>query len=156
MAEDPDMTRSGPVSPSVLRQQRLLEEFLFIDDWNGRYQHLIDLGLRLPSMPPGMRTEHNRLQKCDGETFLAGERRNEFLLLHASSDRPIVAGILALTFELYSGLEPAEILRHPPSFLDRIGLTRRLSPHRRIALLAVHERLIALASDGQILRKLAS
>jgi sulfur transfer protein SufE len=86
----------------------------------------------------------------------SGERRDGLLFLHACSDRPVVAGILALIVGLYSGLAPAEIVRHPPVLLDRVGLTHRLSPHRRVALLRIHERLAALAADIGAPRRLVS
>ncbi len=138
------------------RQKRLVEEFLLIDDWNDRYHHLIDLGQDLPPFDPSYCSERNRVSACDGDTFLAGEHINRRLLLYGASDTPVLAGILALLIEVYSGSPTVDILRHPPVFLDRIGLTRRLSPHRRVALLRIHERLTALAMDSEVPQKLAS
>ena len=138
------------------RQSRLADEFLFIDEWGDRYQYLIELGKRLPPMPAGLRTECNRLPECAGETFFAGERSDGRLFLHAASDMPVLAGILALIVEIYSGGELAAILRHPPAIFDRTGLTTMLSPHRRVALLRIHERLVRLASDRAAPRRLAS
>ncbi|MEC7211825.1 MAG: SufE family protein, partial [Pseudomonadota bacterium] len=30
----------------------IIDEFGFLDDWEDRYQHLIDLGRKLPPLPP--------------------------------------------------------------------------------------------------------
>ncbi|MCS0504759.1 SufE family protein [Ancylobacter mangrovi] len=138
------------------RQQRLIDEFLLIDEWADRYLHLSEVARSLPPLPATFRADYYRVPECPSNTFLAGERKNGVLFLHAASDTPILAGILALVVELYCGEPPAEILRHPPVILDRIGLTKNLSPHRRVALLRIHERLVALASDVDGTRRLAS
>ncbi|WP_265975573.1 SufE family protein [Brucella intermedia] len=138
------------------RQQRLIDEFLLFDDWAERYQYLIDLGDGLPPMSSAFRVDRYRVPGCAGEAFLAAESLDGQLFLHAASDMPVVAGLLAVMLRLYSGARPADILRHPPWLFDRLGLTHRLSPHRRIALLAVHERLVALASDLGTMARLAS
>lgn len=138
------------------RQRHLIDEFLLLDEWAERYQHLIDLGKRLAPIPAPLRIDRNRVPACRGQTFLAGQRQNNLIVLHASSDTPILAGILALILDVYSGRPPAEILRHPPVLFDRIGLTQNLSPHRRAALLGIHERLIAVVADVEAPRRLAS
>lgn len=138
------------------RQKRITDEFLLLDDWNDRYHHLIDLGKSLPPLAPCHYSDCNRVAECHGNTFLAGQQTDRRLLLFGASDIPILAGILAVLIDVYSGFPTAEILRHPPVFLDNIGLTRRLSPHRRVALLRIHERLLALAADSEVPQKLAS
>jgi cysteine desulfuration protein SufE len=138
------------------RQEHLIEEFLLFDDWADRYQYLIDLGRSLPPFPPSLQSERHRIAGCDGQTFLSATRQDGRLFLYGASDMPVPAGILAILSRIYSGETPADILRHPPVLLDRIGLTRRLSPHRRLVLARIHERLLALASDLDASGKLAS
>ncbi|MDQ1199381.1 SufE family protein [Agrobacterium sp. SORGH_AS 787] len=138
------------------RQERLIDEFELFDDWAERYQYLIDLGRNLPPLSPSLRTARNRIAGCQGETFLSAARQNGRLFLYGASDMPVLAGILAILVRIYADETPSDILRHPPVFLDRIGLTRRLSPHRRLALVRIHERLLALASDLEARGKLAS
>lgn len=151
------MTRlAQPPSSIPARQQRLIDEFSGIDDWRDRYQHLSDLGRRMPAMPPALRIEQNRVRECANDTFLAGIHNADRLDLYGASDAPILAGILAILVELYSGERPADILSHPPIVFDRIGLTRQLSPHRRIALLHIHDRLTTIASGFAGVQRLAS
>lgn len=138
------------------RQERLVEEFLLFDDWAERYQYLVDLGRGLPPFPPSLRSKRHRIAGCDGQTFLSATRRDGRLFLYGASDMPVLAGILAILIRVYSGETPTDVLRHPPLLLDRIGLTRRLSPHRRLALLRIHERLLALAGDLDASGRLAS
>lgn len=151
------MSGLSSATTSILdRQQQLIDEFMLFDDWAERYQYLIDLGRSLPSIPAALRTEKNRLSVCQSEAFLAAERQYGRLRLYGESDMPTVAGVLAIAVRVYSGATPADIIRTPPVLLDHIGLTQRLSPHRRIALVQVHERLLTLASDIPVSGKLAS
>ena len=149
--------RHAAANTSILeRQARLIDEFLLFEDWAERYQYLIDLGRGLSPLPPSARVERGRIAGCHGETFLSATRQDGRLFFYGASDMPVPAGILAILVHIYSGETPSDILRHPPVLLDRIGLTRRLSPHRRLALVRIHERLLALASDLDTSGKLAS
>lgn len=151
------MTRAAHSPPSItVRQQRLIDEFASLEGWSDRYQHLSDLGRLMPPMPPALRIEQNRVRECQNDTFLAGVHSADCLDLFGASDAPVLAGILAILVDLYSGERPADILRHPPVIFDRIGLTRQLSPHRRIALLHIHDRLTTIASGFLGERRLAS
>ena len=140
----------------VDHQKQLIEEFLLFENWAERYQYLIDLGDALAPLPVSMRTDANRITGCHSETFLIGVRTNGQLRFHGASDMPTLAGLLAIIIRVYSNKAPADILRHPPDLLDSIGLTKILSPHRRVALLRIHERLITLASDMPEVSKRAS
>ncbi|MGA1834172.1 SufE family protein [Rhizobium wenxiniae] len=147
---------SGPATSIIDRQRDLIDEFMLFDDWAERYQYLIDLGETLPPLPSSMRTDANRIAGCYSETYLAAEWMNGRLQLQGASEMPALAGLLAIAIRVYSGEVAGDILRHPPKLFDQIGLTRRLSPHRRVALLQIHERLIALASGFPEASKLAS
>ena len=37
--------------------QEIIDEFTFLDDWEERYQHLIDLGRRLPPLDEAHKVE---------------------------------------------------------------------------------------------------
>jgi sulfur transfer protein SufE len=56
-----------------------------------------------------------------------------------------VAGLLAIVVDVYSGHRPGDVLDHPLTALDAIGLLERLSPHRRAAYREILARLHALA-----------
>ncbi|MGX9393938.1 SufE family protein (plasmid) [Nitrobacteraceae bacterium UC4446_H13] len=138
------------------RQRRISEEFRQFDDWIERYQYLIEYGEGLPAIAASLRIPANHISECHGSTFLAGERREGLLFLYAASDIPILAGVLALLVNVYSGMPPRDILRHPAVMFEQIGLIRNLSPHRRASLIGINQRLVALASDISWPGRLAS
>ncbi|MEW8587176.1 MAG: SufE family protein, partial [Candidatus Thiodiazotropha sp.] len=42
----------------------IVENFEFFDDWEGRYQYLIELGEALPAMPDELKREENWVKPC--------------------------------------------------------------------------------------------
>ncbi len=110
--------------------REIVEEFEFLDDWMDRYQHIIDLGRRLPEFPEEFRTDENKVKGCQAQVWLHAERRDDRLHLVATSDAAIVSGLIALLIRAYSGFEPRTILAAGNAFIDEIGLTEHLSPTR--------------------------
>jgi len=113
----------------------ITEEFSFLDDWEDRYQLLIDQGRRLAPLPDHYRNDEFRLRGCQSVVHFAAETNDngeiEFL---AASDAAIVQGLIALLLRVYSGRTPAEIRETDPAFLAEIGLESHLSPTRKNGL----------------------
>ncbi len=110
--------------------QEIVEEFEFLDDWMDRYQHIIDLGRKLPKYPADLLTADRRVKGCQAQVWLDAQLRGGRLHFQATSDAAIVNGLVALLIRAYSGYEPETILRAGHSFIDEIGLTKHLSPTR--------------------------
>lgn len=142
--------KPGTVESAAAAQQRVAEELQLFEDWNDRYQTLIELGHRLAPMPDRLKTERNRIWTCQGDTWLAGEVRGGILRLNAASDTGVVAGLLAILVEVYSGRPASDVFDHPLTVLDMVGLTDRLSPHRLAALREIFGRLRELAAAAGV------
>lgn len=115
----------------------IIEEFAFFDDWEDRYQHLIDLGRKLPPLDDRYKTDDYRLMGCQSVVHFAAEAEGDTLTFHAASDAAIVQGLIAVMMRVYSGQTAADILATPPEFLTRIGLDEHLSPTRKNGLAAM-------------------
>ncbi|MEW8220480.1 MAG: SufE family protein, partial [Candidatus Thiodiazotropha taylori] len=50
---------------------QIVETFEFLDDWDSRYQYLIELGENLPSMPDALKTEENWVKPCMSTVHVA-------------------------------------------------------------------------------------
>src|SRR5262249_50879199 len=78
--------------------------FGFLEDWPERYQHLIELGEKLPPMPDDLKVDCNRVRGCQSTVFMAARQKPgtadviEFL---ADSDAHIVRGELGLLQHLF-------------------------------------------------------
>ena len=97
-------------------------------------------------MPARLRTERNRIRACQGDAWLAGIHNGGRLHLSAASETDVLAGLLAIVVEVYSGRAAEDVLHHPLVVLETTGLSRRLSPHRLAAYREILARLSELAS----------
>jgi cysteine desulfuration protein SufE len=129
----------------VETQRRIIEEFEIVPSLSERYETLIEFGRRLAPMPMSLRVDRNRIRNCHGQAWLAGVRRDGRLFFSASSEADMVAGLLSIVVEVYSGCAPDEILSHPLTVLEATGLRDRLSPHRLASYGEIMARLRALA-----------
>ena len=112
----------------------IIDEFGFLDDWEDRYQHLIDLGRKLPALPAQYASEEYRLRGCQSVVHFAAETEDGEITFHAGSDAAIVQGLIALLLRVYSGRTPQEIRDTGADFLGEIGLDSHLSPTRKTGL----------------------
>jgi len=112
----------------------IVDEFSFFDDWEDRYQHLIDMGRRLPPLEDKHKVEENRLRGCQSVVHFKAEYDAPVLRFHAGSDAAIVQGLIAVMLRVYSGQTPADIISTQPDFLYQIGLDEHLSPTRKNGL----------------------
>ena len=112
----------------------IVDEFSFFDDWEDRYQHLIDMGRRLPPLQDKHKVEENRLRGCQSVVHFKAEYDAPVLRFHAGSDAAIVQGLIAVMLRVYSGQTPADIISTQPDFLYQIGLDEHLSPTRKNGL----------------------
>jgi cysteine desulfuration protein SufE len=113
----------------------IVEEFGFFDDWEDRYQLLIDQGRKLAPFPGHLRDDSHKLRGCQSVVYFAAERDgSDVITFTAESDAAIVQGLVALLLRVYSGRPATEIRDTDPSFLTEIGLDSHLSATRKNGL----------------------
>jgi len=149
-------TRSEPTYPAATAASpeeaasELIDVFDFLEDWNDRYQHIMELGEKLPPLPDALKTEENRLHGCQSTVFMHARRKPgtaDVLEFLASSDAAIVRGELALLQHVYSGQRARDVLAFDVlGFFSRLGLDQHLSPTRRNGLAAMVKRLRSFAA----------
>lgn len=71
-------------------------------------------------MPDRLKVDHNRVRNCRGNVWLAGQRRGGLLQLNAASETDVVAGLLAIMIDIYSGRPPSDVLDHPLTVVEAI------------------------------------
>ena len=112
----------------------LAENFALLDDWDDRYQYLIDLGRKLPPLDAQYKSEEFRLRGCQSVVHFAAEQKDDEIVFHAGSDAAIVQGLIALLIRVYSGRTAEEIRETEAHFLTDIGLDSHLSATRKTGL----------------------
>jgi cysteine desulfuration protein SufE len=134
-------------------EKEITEEFeLFGDDWEGKYEHLIDLGKSLPLIDPKFKTEDRLIKGCQSKVWLHAALGDGKVVFRADSDAIITKGIVGLMVRVLSNHTPQEIIHAKLEFIDRIGLKAHLSPTRANGLVSMIKqmKLDALAFQSQI------
>ena len=132
----------------LIEINEIIEEFSFFDDWADRYQHLIDLGRKLPVIPAEYQKDTYRLTGCQSTVFFVANKTDENIIeFRAQSDAAIVQGLIALILRVYSGRTSNEILNTSPDFLKQIGLDTHLSPTRKNGLGAMISKIKSSAAE---------
>ena len=134
---------------SILNEiKEVIEEFSFFDDWADKYQHLIDLGRKLPLIPAEYQKDAYKLTGCQSTVFFVADKTDENMIeFRAQSDAAIVQGLIALILRVYSGRTSNEILNTSPDFLKQIGLDTHLSPTRKNGLGAMISKIKSSAAE---------
>jgi cysteine desulfurase/selenocysteine lyase len=132
--------------------EELADVFEVLDEWTDRYQHLIELGEKLPPMPGELKTEANRVRGCMSTVFMDARMKpgtKDTLEFLADSDADIVRGLLAVLQRVYSGQRAADVVAFDiEGFLQRVGLDKNLSMGRRNGLGEMIQRIRRFAADA--------
>ena len=119
-------------------EKEIIEEFeLFGEDWESKYEHLIDLGKDLPKIKDEFKTEDNLIKGCQSRAWLHSEMLGETVVFTADSDAIITKGMVALMVRVLSHQKPNDILKTDLNFINKIGLTEHLSPTRANGLVSM-------------------
>ena len=118
--------------------EEILSEFNFLEDWEDKYQHLIDLGKHLEPLDEKYKNEKYKLKGCQSTVyFVTKDNSDGTISFFANSDAFIVQGLIALLLKVYSNKTAECILETNISFLSEIGLESHLSPTRKNGLSAM-------------------
>ena len=130
------------------RATEIADEFSFLDNWEDRYAHIIDLGRGNAPLADIEKNEVTRVRGCASQVWLVLERDSDQKInMKAESDALIVSGLIALLVRLYSGTPSKDILAFDAkAFLHKIGVTDALSAQRSNGLNAMLQRIHDFAS----------
>lgn len=139
-----------PVMTITERAAEIEDEFSFLDDWEDRYAHIIDLGKANPPLLPEERNEVTKVRGCASQVWIVlTPDANDKLTVRAESDAMIVSGLIALLIRLYSGAPRNEIRDFDAdAFLTKIGVKGALSAQRSNGLASMLVRIQDTASKA--------
>lgn len=127
--------------------QDMIDDFAFLDDWEDRYMHVIDLGKGLKPLKDEDRTDANKVKGCASQVWLVSKKSNNIWTFSGDSDAHIVKGLVAIVLEIFSGRTAAEIAAlDANNILSKLGLSEHLSAQRSNGLAAMIGRIKAVAA----------
>lgn len=127
------------------KQEELVEDFELFEDWEGKYEYIIDLGKKLDSLPEIYKTEENIIKGCQSVVWLHAFMEDGKLFFLADSEAIIVKGLVSMLLHVYSGEKPEDIIRIEPYFIDKVGLSSHLAQTRSNGLASMVKQMRAYA-----------
>jgi cysteine desulfuration protein SufE len=121
--------------------EQIQEDFSYLDDWDNKYEYLIELGKSLPLIPAELKTDENKVSGCQSQVWVKPEMKDGLIYFKADSDAIITKGLISLLVKVFSGQKPEDIATADLSFLDKIGMKEHLSPTRANGLMNMVKRL---------------
>jgi len=111
-------------------QDELIEDFELFDDWESKYEYIIDLGKQFPPLEEQYKTEENIIKGCQSRVWLNAFMDGDLLKFEADSDAIIVRGLVSMLVKVLSGHTPEEIAATELYFMEKIGLHQHLAQTR--------------------------
>jgi len=125
----------------------MIEDFTFLEDWEDRYMHVIDMGKALPAVPDELKTEANKVKGCASQVWLISTEIDGTWTFSGDSDAHIVKGLVAIVLEIFSGRTAAQIASLDANdILSKLGLSEHLSAQRSNGLASMIGRIKSVAS----------
>tara|TARA_Y200000002_G_C22183366_1_gene456127 strand:- start:16 stop:438 length:423 start_codon:yes stop_codon:yes gene_type:complete len=132
------------------KQNQIIDEFNFFEDWSEKYQYLIDLGKSLPEFDQSNKIDSNLIKGCQSKVWLNSSFSDNMVIFEADSDAIISKGIISLLIRVFSGHNPKEILDANIDFIEKIGLNSHLSQTRANGLLSMIKQIKIYALAYQV------
>ena len=121
----------------------IVDIFELLEDWEQRYQYLIELGEKLPVMPSEYKTEHNKVKGCMSQVWVYAypdDKDADKLHYHGDCDTSIIKGVLAVLIQLADDKTANEIQQlDVDELFERLNLDEHLSPNRHVGVFAIVE-----------------
>ena len=127
----------------------ILDDLEFLDDWEQRYQYIIDLGKALPGLPEAQHKEEYLVRGCQSNVWLISEEKGGKLLFHVDSDAVIVQGLLTLVMAAYHDKTAEQILAFDiDQYFNQLDLENHITPTRGNGLRAIVGKIQQLAKNA--------
>jgi cysteine desulfuration protein SufE len=111
-------------------EEEIVEEFSLFDNWEDKYEYLIDMGKKLPKLDDAHKKEENKIRGCQSTVWMVSAYKDGRIFYKADSDAMIVKGLISMLIRVFSGQKPADIVAADMKFIDAIGMSTHLAQTR--------------------------
>jgi cysteine desulfuration protein SufE len=127
---------------ATARFEDIAADFDFLDDWEDRYRHVIDMGKAMPPLEDALRVPATKVNGCASQVWIVPQVREGLFTFRGDSDAMIVRGLIAVLHALYDGLSVTDVQAvDAHAELGRLGLNDHLSAQRSNGVRAMIERI---------------
>ena len=129
--------------------EELVEDFEFIEDWEDRYRHVIELGKAMEPLDEALKVPATKVDGCASQVWLHVQIEDGVFRFEGDSDAMIVKGLIAVLQKLFSNLAVSAVLKvDARAEMARLGLNEHLSSQRSNGLRAMIERIRETAQNN--------
>jgi cysteine desulfuration protein SufE len=115
----------------------IIEEFSLFDNWDDKYEYIIDLGKKLQPLEEQYKKDENKVRGCQSTVWLVADYKEGRIYYTAESDAVIVKGLISMLIRVLSGQTPDDIVNAKLDFIREIGMISHLAQTRSNGLLAM-------------------
>jgi len=129
--------------------EEIADAFVFLDDWEDRYRHVIDLGRAMPPLEDALKVPATKVTGCASQVWLHPEMAGGTFRFRGDSDAMIVRGLIAILAALYNNVPVAQVGQvDAVAELGRLGLNDHLSAQRSNGVRSMVARIRDVAANG--------
>ncbi|MYM53774.1 SufE family protein [Thalassovita mangrovi] len=129
--------------------EEIVEDFEFLEDWEDRYRHVIELGKAMEPLDEALKVPATKVEGCASQVWLHPKIAGGILEFDGDSDAMIVRGLIAVLRALYNGTPVGEVASiDAQAELARLGLHDHLSAQRSNGVRAMIERIRLVAAEA--------
>lgn len=126
--------------------EEIVDDLAFFDDWEQRYQYIIDLGKQIPGLSEEARTPDKIVKGCQSNVWLDYKKQDDKFQFDVDSDAVIVQGLLVLVLSAYNDKTAKEILDFDiDDYFTQLDLENHITPTRGNGLRAIVGKIRQLA-----------
>ena len=118
-------------------EKEIVEEFSLFDNWDDKYEYIIDLGKKLDVLDDKHKLDANKVKGCQSTVWLVADKKDGRIFYNADSDAMIVKGLISMLIRVLSGQKPDDIIHARLDFIREIGMMGHLAQTRSNGLLAM-------------------
>ena len=111
-------------------EQALIEDFAMFENWEDKYEYLIDIGKKLKPLDPIYKKEELKIKGCQSSVWVHSYLEDGKVFFEGDSDAIIVKGLVSMMIMVLSGKKPADIVQAELEFINTIGLSSHLAQTR--------------------------
>ena len=111
-------------------EQELIDDFAMFENWEDKYEYLIDIGKKLKPLDPIYKKEELKIKGCQSSVWIHSYQKDGLVFFEGDSDAIIVKGLVSMMIMVLSGQKPNTIVQADLEFINTIGLSSHLAQTR--------------------------
>lgn len=125
------------IKPILEIEKEIIEDFALFDSWEDKYEYIIDMGKKLPTLEDEHKLNENKIKGCQSTVWLVASYNDGRVFFKSDSDAVIVKGLISMLIKVLSGHTPTEIIDARLDFIGEIGMMTHLAQTRSNGLLSM-------------------